>query len=99
MKTGKKWQKDSRYLCKVYLDSWLQRLVWWAFRKYLLNEDHWRVTMLFSGPRTTSFNASYCIKDNAVARRVYIEVRKKEPHNVARIMRIVDAMDLPTLTG
>jgi len=82
MKTGKNQQKDAHYLCKVYIGKWHQRLIWWAFRRYLLNEDHFVVKQLFSGPRTTSFNASYCIKDNAVARRIYIAPRKRFVGNI-----------------
>ena len=86
MKTGKKRQRDSRYLCKVYLDSWLQRLIWWAFRRYLLNEDHYVVSQLFSGSRRTSFNASYCLKENAVARRIYLEPRKRPAQRMSSIL-------------
>ena len=92
MKTGNPQQSDARYLCKVY-QTWFQRLIWWAFRRYLLNEDHWKVTMLFSGPRTTSYNASYCIKANAVARRIYIDVRKKPRQSSSFDLHLVDKIE------
>ena len=90
MKTGNPQQADARYLCKVY-QNWFQRLIWWAFRRYLLNEDHWKVHMLFSGPRTGA-QASYCLKENAVARRVYIETRKKPRRSSSFDLHLVDTI-------
>ena len=87
MKTGKSQQKDASYLCKVYLDNWLQRLVWWAFRRYLLNEDHFVVRQKFSGPRHDLSNA-YCTKENAVARRMYVEPRKTNLWPMASVTKL-----------
>ena len=97
MKTGKSQQADARYLCKVYLDRWTHRLIWWAFRRFLLNEDYWKVHMLFSGPRTTSFNASYCLKANAVARRVYIETRRQPERATNFELHLVDKIKYPEM--
>lgn len=62
-----------RYLCKVELDSWLQRFAWWMFRRYLLNEDYYRVVRRFTGPRPRYAHSTR--KENATAYRYYVEKR------------------------
>lgn len=64
------------YLCKIHLDSWLQRLVWWAFRRYLLNEDRYRIVTRFTGPRPRGTNQHSTRKENATAHRIYLEPRR-----------------------
>jgi hypothetical protein len=66
----------SRYLCKVDLNRWMHRLIWWAFRRYLLNEDRYRIVRRFTGPRPRGTNQHSTIKANATAYRYYLEVRK-----------------------
>jgi len=68
--------KAPRYLCKVHLDSWRDRLIWWAFRRYLLNEDYYRLVTRFTGPRPHRYAAS-TLKADATAKRYYIEARPK----------------------
>lgn len=67
------------YLCKVELDSWLHRAIWWAFRRYLLNEDYYRVVRRFTGPRPRGTNQNSTSKHNAIAHRYYLESRKPRP--------------------
>ncbi len=92
MKTGKSLVRSAHYLCKVPTDSWAKRLIWWAFRKYLLNEDHWKIRKMFSGPRR-DLMASYCLKADAVATRMYLEPRRRPPRDITRVIRLVDKLD------
>jgi hypothetical protein len=75
MKTGKRLETNAHFLAKVPLNSRLKRLIWWAFRKYLLNEDHYVVRQVFTGPRSDCMNA-YTLRANATHRRIYITPRK-----------------------
>jgi hypothetical protein len=68
--------KAPRYLCKVERDKWLHRLIWWAFRRYLLNEDKYQVRCKFTGPRPRGTSSYSTIKANATASRYYIEPRR-----------------------
>lgn len=70
------WQAP-RYLCKVERDSWRSRLIWWLFRRYLLNEDYFQVSRRFTGPRPKGTSQVSTIKGNATAYRYYIERRGK----------------------
>lgn len=67
--------KAPRYLCKVALNSWRDRLIWWAFRRYLLNEDYYRLVCRFTGPRPRSAHSTR--KADATAHRYYIEKRRQ----------------------
>jgi hypothetical protein len=67
--------KAPRYLCKVDHSNWLHRLIWWAFRRYLLNEDYYRVRRMFNGPRP--FSRYFTRKADATASRYYVEPRQK----------------------
>jgi len=69
--------KAPRYLCKVERDSWTRRFIWWLFRRYLLNEDYFRVSRKFTGPRPKS--AWSTLKADATAFRYYIEPRYRPP--------------------
>ena len=80
MKTGKKLERDAWFLAKVDQRSWRDRLIWWAFRKYLLNEDHFRVRMMFTGPRPRGTSPDATIKANATHRRMYVSPRYRPPH-------------------
>lgn len=76
MKTGKRLETNAHFLAKVPLNSRLKRLIWWAFRKYLLNEDHFVVKQMFTGPRPAGTSKDATIKANATHRRIYITPRK-----------------------
>lgn len=79
MKTGKTLERNAWFLAKVDLRGWKERLIWWAFRKYLLNEDHWRLRMMFTGPRPRGTSPDATIKANATHRRMYLVPRHPEP--------------------
>lgn len=65
------------YHAKIQRDSWTRRLIWWAFRRYCLNEDYYRVIRRFTGPRPRGTNQVSTIKANATAYRYYIEPRRR----------------------
>ena len=69
--------KAPTYLCKVHLKSWRERIVWWLFRRYLLNEDYFRVLRRFTGPRPRGTNQASTLKKNAIAYRFYLEPRER----------------------
>ena len=82
MKQNPQWvagYKAPRYLCKVHLSSWRDRIVWWLFRRYLLNEDYYRVVRRFTGPRRHRSDHS-TRKADATAYRYYIEKRARDYH-------------------
>ena len=64
------------YLLKVERDDWLRRCVWFLFRRYCLNEDYYRVSRRFTGPRPRGTNQISTSKANATAFRYYIEPRR-----------------------
>ena len=64
-----------RYLCKVNRQSWRDRLIWWLFRRYLLNEDYYRVRRMFTGPRP--YSSHFTRKADATAYRYYVDNRHK----------------------
>ena len=76
--------KAPAYLSKVSLASWPQRLIWWAFRRYLLNEDYYRLVIRFTGPRPRGTSSVSTLKANATARRYYIEPRRRKAGRIAR---------------
>ena len=76
--------KSPRYIAKVRRDSLLQRLLWWAFRRWLLNEDHYRVVRKFTGPRPHGTCQDSTLKVNATAFRYYIEPRQRQPWGAVR---------------
>lgn len=65
------------YLAKIPRDSWLQRLVWFLWRRYCLNEDYYRVIRRFTGPRPRGTNQVSTTKANATAFRYYVEPRQR----------------------
>ena len=70
--------KAPRYICKVHLDRWHERIIWWLFRRYLLNEDRYKVVRRFTGPRPIS--SHFTRKEHATAYRYYIEERRPKNH-------------------
>lgn len=64
-----------RYHLKINNDAWMRRLLWWTFRRFLLNEDYYRVTCRFTGPRPRGTSSVSTLKCNSTARRYYIEPR------------------------
>lgn len=64
-----------RYVAKIERDDWTRRLLWWAFRRWILNEDYYAVTTRFTGPRPRGTNQVSTLKANATAFRIYIEPR------------------------
>lgn len=77
-----------RYLCKVDRYSWAQRFIWWMFRRYLLNEDYYKVVRRFTGPRPRGTNQNSTLKDNANAFRYYVE-RRNRPRPALRSVGII----------
>jgi hypothetical protein len=67
------------YHAKIPRDSWTLRLLWFLWRRYCLNEDYYRVTRRFTGPRPRGTNQASTIKANATAFRYYIEPRQRRP--------------------
>lgn len=68
--------KAPDYLTKIPRDAYVRRLIWWLFRRYLLNEDRYRIVRRFTGPRPRGTNQVSTLKSNATAFRYYIERRK-----------------------
>lgn len=66
-----------KYHAKIPRDSWPLRLLWWAWRRYCLNEDYYRVTRRFTGPRPRGTSDVSTLKANATAFRYYIEPRQR----------------------
>jgi hypothetical protein len=64
-----------RYHLKIATNAYASRFLWWMFRRFLLNEDYYRVTMRFTGPRPRGTSSVSTLKCNATARRYYIEPR------------------------
>lgn len=98
VKTGKRLERDSHFLCKVPVNSWRDRLIWWAFRRYLLNEDHFVIRQMFTGPRPRGTSPDATIKANATHRRMYLNVRERERRmaSSSRLNRIMhDVKDVP----
>lgn len=81
MKTGKTREKDAWFFAKVDQRKWTHRLIWWAFRRYLLNEDHYVLRQMFTGPRPPGTSKDATIKANATHRRMYLHTRKRPVHN------------------
>ncbi len=65
------------YHAKVPRDSYARRIIWWAWRRWCLNEDYYRVIRRFTGPRPRGTNQVSTIKANATAFRYYIEPRRR----------------------
>lgn len=89
MKQNPQWvngYKAPKYLCKVRLANWRDRLIWWLFRRYLLNEDYYRVVRRFTGPRPRCAHSTR--KADATAYRYYIEQRSK-PYQIGAAWRDV----------
>lgn len=73
--------KAPRYFAKVPLNRPLKRLLWWAFRRYLLNEDYYKVVIRFTGPRPKGTSQVSTTKPNATALRYYVEPRSRQSWN------------------
>ena len=67
------------YHAKIERDSYARRLIWWLWRRYCLNEDYYRVTRRFTGPRPRGTTQVSTLKANATAFRYYIEPRSRQP--------------------
>lgn len=63
------------YLAKIPRDAYARRLLFWLFRRYVLNEDRYRIVRRFTGPRPRGTNQVSTLKSNATAFRYYIERR------------------------
>lgn len=68
--------KAPGYHAKIERDQYLRRLIWWLWRRYCLNEDYFRVTRRFTGPRPRGTSSVSTLKANATAFRYYIEPRR-----------------------
>lgn len=77
-----------RYLAKVSRESLWQRLIWWAFRRYLLNEDYYRVSRRFTGPRPKRTCQHSTLKVNATGYRYYIEAREQPRPWLKRVIEL-----------
>jgi hypothetical protein len=64
-----------RYLAKIERSDYPRRILFWAFRRWILNEDYFAVTTRFSGPRPRMTNQVSTLKSNATAFRIYIDRR------------------------
>jgi len=64
------------YLAKIPREAYARRLLFWLFRRYILNEDRYKVVRRFTGPRPRGTNQVSTLKSNATAFRYYIERRK-----------------------
>ena len=71
--------KSPGYHAKIRRDNYARRLLWWAFRRWILNEDHYRVVIRFTGPRPRGTSSVSTLKANATAFRYYIEPRQRQP--------------------
>lgn len=65
------------YHAKIERRAYVRRFIWWLFRRYCLNEDHYKVIRRFTGPRPKGTNQASTIKANATAFRYYIEPRRR----------------------
>jgi hypothetical protein len=65
----------SRFITKIECGDWKRRLLWWAFRRWVLNEDYYAVTTRFTGPRPRGSNQVSTTKANATALRIYLDRR------------------------
>lgn len=72
-----------RYVAKIPRDSWWLRLLWFLWRRYCLNEDYYRVTRKFTGPRPRGTSQVSTLKANATAFRYYLEPRNRRPWEVS----------------
>lgn len=64
------------YLAKIPREAYARRLLFWLFRRYILNEDRYKIVRRFTGPRPRGTNQVSTLKANATAFRYYIERRK-----------------------
>ena len=68
--------KAPEYLAKIPRDAYTRRVIWWLFRRFCLNEDYYRVSRRFTGPRPRGTNQVSTLKSNATAFRYYIVPRR-----------------------
>jgi len=69
--------KAPGYLAKIERDSWARRFIWFLWRRYCLNEDYYRLTRRFTGPRPRGTSQVSTRKENATAFRYYLEPRHR----------------------
>lgn len=78
MKTGQRKFSNGMvpgYHAKIGVNAYLQRIIWFLFRRYVLNEDYYKIIRRFTGPRPRGTSAVSTLKINATAYRYYIESR------------------------
>lgn len=71
--------KAPGYVAKIERDNYARRFIWWLWRRYCLNEDYYRLTRRFTGPRPRGTNQASTLKENATAFRYYLEPRRRQP--------------------
>jgi hypothetical protein len=71
--------KSPCYHAKIPCDAYARRFIWWLFRRYVLNEDHYKIVIRFTGPRPKGTTQVSTRKSNATAFRYYIEPRRRQP--------------------
>lgn len=64
-----------RYLCKIERTAYAKRILFWLFRRFVLNEDYFAVSRRFTGPRPRGTSDVSTLKCNATAFRYYIDKR------------------------
>lgn len=69
--------KAPMYHAKIPRGSLWRRLLWFLWRRYCLNEDYYRVTRRFTGPRPKGTSQVSTRRENATAYRYYIEPRRR----------------------
>lgn len=78
MKTGQTKFRNGMvpgYHAKIETDAYIKRIIWFLFRRYVLNEDYFQVTRRFTGPRPRGTSNVSTLKRNATAYRYYITSR------------------------
>lgn len=78
MRTDIPVHKAPLYLCKIENTAYFRRLIFWAFRKWILNEDAYKLTVRFTGPRPRGTSSYSTRKENATAGRYYLD-RRPDP--------------------
>ena len=65
-----------RYICRISNRDLFRRCIWWAFVRFCLNADRYRVRVRFNGPRKRWAYSTR--KADATGRRFYLEDREEE---------------------
>ncbi len=63
------------YHAKIETHAYFKLFIWYLFRRYVLNEDYFRVSRRFTGPRPRGTSSYSTVKANATAYRYYITSR------------------------